>query len=202
MGGRGRFDMGRGVDEGVDEGGQHSTRHNIRSKPPLIHWLLSHSLGVGYKWLRDVDEFSCKAVCLEDDKCIAMQYTRSCSSPMDDCMADRWVCRLIGVEQEVWEMVQATHTSKLVIFASKLQFANVSSLFIERAFLNATGVPVATGSTDQCEQSCNQIAHCDAITYTNKECSMYAISQNPHLIYKEGGTTLIRVKSMYGKIIR
>ena len=127
----------------------------------------------GYRYLTDMDEAGCRASCLLEDTCLAVQYSTETSG-----------CKLLDTEV-TW--VEDKSTSKIIIFLPRLQRERDTLVFKN---LKVKTDQQARGSKKfdnitECNASCSQDAFCAAFVFCYPDAGSWCETAMNCLLYSE-----------------
>lgn len=162
----------------VDQVSSHDRKILIKIcslNPVLVTRSLSLILFSGYRYLPDVDEASCRASCLLEETCVAVQFyvdTTGCKF-LDTAM------RLTAIESK---------TSKIVVFLPRLQRQRKNFILHDLKVKAADQARESINANiTACNVSCSQDAFCGAFVMcqraqgswcaTSKNCLLYSKQQ-------------------------
>lgn len=150
-------------------------------------------LDTSYTWLREVDEDTCKTLCLEEEQCVAVEYSRACTYQEYYCNDNRWVCKL--VKTGTTRAVLQNYNSKIIVFLSKIQNSK-GSLILQNSKVKAEEgfyqelTFVDTPDVVQCMRNCSLTPYCDIVDVNHDygvfgKCYQFAADQKLSVVFSE-----------------
>ena len=105
-----------------------------------------------------MDETDCRASCLLEENCIAMQYS-----------AERRGCKFLDAKKKFFAFKTVTKTSKLVVFLPRLQREkkNFALYWLRVKPDQQPRGTVQASNTTECSSSCSQDAFCRVFVMCN-----------------------------------
>ena len=145
----------------------------------------------GYRYLTDMDEAGCRASCLLEDTCLAVQYSTETSG-----------CKLLDTKIA---SVEDKSTSKIIVFLTRLQRERETLVFdnLKVKTDQQPRLSQKAGNITQCNESCSQDAFCAAFVFcyrfsgslceskTSKNCFLYSEKQVTAVETDESMATLM-----------
>lgn len=119
----------------------------------------------GYRYLTNVDEAGCRASCLLEDTCLAVQYS-----------TDTRGCKLLDTKPR---SVEDKSTSKIVVFLPRLQ-REKDTLVFDDLKVKTDQQPRRSkiaGNITVCNVSCSQDAFCAAFVFCHRDAGSWCHSK-------------------------
>ena len=152
----------------------------------------------GYRYLSNVDEAGCRASCLLEDTCLAVQFSATTGG-----------CKLLDTKPT---RVEDEPTSKIVVFLTRLQRERNTLVFNElkvKTIQQPRRSEIA-GNITECNSSCFQDAFCAAFVFckpsmtgswceTSKNCLLYS-KQQVAAVEKDGSSMMYFVWKDYAHV--
>ena len=126
-----------------------------------------------YKDLSDIDEAGCRASCLLEDTCLAVQYSTETSG-----------CKLLDTK-ETW--VENKATSKIIVFLPRLQRERATLVFNNLKVKVDVQPRQTTKAVNrrQCETRCSEDAFCAAFVLCDRKAGSWCETAMNCLLYSE-----------------
>ena len=134
-----------------------SDRHDVKVLL-LLRQLRLFFIFAGYRYLSNVDETDCRASCLLEEKCVAVQYS-----------AERRGCKFLEATRKLLAFKTDVKTSKVVVFLPRLQREKENFILYGlrvKPNQQPRGAVQASNATE-CNSSCSQDAFCRAFVMCN-----------------------------------
>ena len=133
----------------------------------------------GYRYLTNMDEAGCRASCLLEDTCLAVQYS-----------SDTRGCKLLDTTRR---SVEEKSTSKIIVFLPRLQREKDTLVFYNLK-VKTDQLPRRSeiaGNITQCNASCSQDAFCAAFVFCNPDAGSWCATSKNCLLYSKQQVTAV-----------